>query len=372
MSSPPDARVGVGAEADDAAPTPTPFPVRVDIRSVTLTGLFVLAVFYTLYFTRAFLVPLIVGLLLSFLFNPLVRRLRRAHIPPSLSAAAILLAVVATVGGTLYGLSGPAATWIAQTPQALTTVEVRLRTLMKPLERFTRTAEHVEKMTDMGETQTPQVELKRESLAAAVFGGTQNFLGAALIVSVLLYFLLAAGDMFLTKMIKVLPRLSDKKRAVQIARETEDQISSYLVTVTVVNVVFGVVVGIVLKLQGMPNPVLWGVLAGVTNFIPYAGALLMAVILGLVALVHYPTTGQAALVPLVFLVLNFFEGNVITPRLIGERLALNPVVVFTGVLFWGWIWGVVGALMAVPILAAIKIVCDHIEGLSPIGEFLGD
>jgi predicted PurR-regulated permease PerM len=371
MSSTLDPNVGVDAEAD-AAPTPTQFPVRVDIRSVSLTGLCILAVFYTLYFARAFMVPLMVGLLLSFLFSPLVRRLRRARIPSGVSAAAILLAVVGTASAGLYGLSGPAVGWASQAPQAISRVEVRLRKLLQPLQRFNRTAQSVEEMTDMGQgSGTPQVELKRESLAAAVFGGTQNFLGSAMIVSVLLYFLLASGDMFLTKVIKVLPRLSDKKRAVQIARETEDQISTYLVTVTVVNVVFGVVVGIVLKLQGMPNPVLWGVLAGVTNFIPYMGALIMAAILGLVALLQFETTSQAMMVPLVFLVLNFFEGNVITPRLIGQRLALNPVVVFTSVLFWGWIWGIVGALMAVPIMAAIKIVCDHIEGLSPIGELLG-
>jgi predicted PurR-regulated permease PerM len=145
-----------------------------------------------------------------------------------------------------------------------------------------------------------------------------------------------------------------------------------MVTVTVVNIVFGVAVGIAVKLQGMPNPVLWGVLAGLTNFIPYLGALIMAAILGLVALLHFETTAQAAMVPLVFLALNFLEGYLVTPRLIGQRLALNPVVVFTSVLFWGWVWGVMGALMAVPITASIKIVCDHIEGLAPIGEFLGE
>jgi predicted PurR-regulated permease PerM len=366
-----DGTVGV-EPGDEPAPTPTPFPVRVDVRSIALTGIFVLGVFYTLYVARAFLIPLVVGMLLSFLFNPLVRKLKRARIPPALSAAGILLGVVVTFGAGLYGLSGPATTWIAQTPQALTTAEAKLRKLMQPLERFNRTAAHVEKMTDMGQGNTPQVELRRETLGEAVFGGTQNFLGSALIVSVLLYFLLAAGDMFLTKLIKVLPRLSDKKRAVQIARETEDQISAYLGTITAVNIVFGVMVGVVVKLQGMPNPVLWGVLAGITNFIPYMGALAMAVILGLVAIIHFDTTGQAMMVPLVFLILNFFEGNVVTPRLIGQRLALNPVVVFTSVLFWGWIWGIVGSLLAVPIMAALKIVCDHIEGLSPIGEFLGD
>ena len=366
-----DGKVGVES-GDEPAPTPTPFPVRVDVRSIALTGIFALGVFYTLYVARAFLVPLVVGMLLSFLFNPLVRRLKRARIPTSVSAAAILLTVVLTTAAGLYGLSGPASAWIAQAPQALGTAEVRLRKLMQPLERFNRTAAHVEKMTDMGESGTPQVELKRESLAEAVFGGTQNFLGSSVIVCVLLYFLLAAGDMFLTKVIKVLPRLSDKKRAVQIARETEDQISAYLMTVTVVNVAFGVIVGVVVKMLGMPNPVLWGVLAGITNFIPYVGALAMAVILGLVALIHYESGAQAAMVPVVFLVLNFLEGNVITPRLIGRRLALNPVVVFTSVLFWGWIWGIVGSLLAVPIMALLKIACDHIEGLSPIGEFLGE
>jgi predicted PurR-regulated permease PerM len=337
-----------------------------------LTGLFVLALFYTLYFARAFIVPLIVALLLSFLFGPLVRRLRRARVPPALSAAVVLCAVLGTAGGALYQLSGPAAAWMAQAPAALGQAETKVRKLMRPLRRVSETAQHVEKITDLGPATAVKVELQQQTTAQALFGGTQNFLGAVMVVSILLYFLLASGDFFLTKVIKALPRLSDKKRAVQIARETEDQISAYLVTVAVVNVVFGVVVGVAMKGLGLPNPVLWGVMAGLTNFVPYVGALAMAVILGLVALVHFDSTGQALLVPAVFLVLNFFEGNVITPRLIGRRLALNPVVVFSGVLFWGWIWGVMGALLAVPILAVVKIVCDHIQGLGAIGEFLAD
>jgi predicted PurR-regulated permease PerM len=191
MSVAADASVGVEVSGEEPAPAPTPLPVHLDIRSLALTGLFVLAAFYTLYVARAFLVPLVVALLLSFLFSPLVRRLRRARVPEWLSAAAILLVVVATTGGALYSLSGPAKSWVAQAPQALQTVEIRLHALVRPLEGLTRTAEHVEKMTDIAASDTPQVELKRESLAEAVFGGTQNVLGAAFVVSVRLYFLLA-------------------------------------------------------------------------------------------------------------------------------------------------------------------------------------
>jgi predicted PurR-regulated permease PerM len=169
----------------------------------------------------------------------------------------------------------------------------------------------------------------------------------------------------------VLPRLSDKKKAVQIARETQAQVSTYLLTTTLVNVAFGVIVGFAMYLLGMPNPVLWGVLAGVTNFVPYLGAVACTVILGAVALVHYDSVGQALVVPAVFQILNILEGNVITPMLIGRQLSLSPVVIFTAVLFWGWIWGIPGALLAIPITAVIKIACDHIEGLSALGEFLG-
>jgi predicted PurR-regulated permease PerM len=362
-----------GGEPGSAEPTPIPiaFPVRIDVRTLSLTGLFVLALFYTLYLARTFVVPLIVALLLSFLFGPLVRRLRRARIPPAVSAAVVLCTLLGMAGGALYRLSGPAASWVAQAPEALSQAETKIRRLMRPLRRVSETADHVEKITDIGAASAVKVELQQETMAQALFGGTQNLLGAVMVVSILLYFLLASGDFFLTKVIKALPRLSDKKRAVQIARETEDQISAYLVTMAVVNVAFGVVIGVAMKLLGLPNAVLWGVLAGLTNFVPYVGALAMAVTLGLAALVHFEGTAQALLVPLVFLVLNFFEGNVITPRLIGQRLSLNPVMVFTGVLFWGWLWGVMGALLAVPLLAVVKIICDHVEGLGAIGELLG-
>lgn len=353
-------------------PDPVPFPAAIDGRSVSLAGLFVLALLYTSYVARVFVVPLILALLLEMLFSPLVRRLRRLRVPPALSAAVIVALLVGVVGGGVYSLSAPATEWVARAPQSLERLEAKARILRRPLERFTRTAARVEELAAVdGADKTLEVRVKNGSLTGVLFGETQDILGSALVVVVLLYFLLASDDLFLAKVLRTLPRLQDKKRAVQIARETEDHVSRYLVATTLVNIAFGLVVAGALALMGLPNPLLWGVIAGVTNFVPYLGAVATAVVIGLAALLQFDDTGYALLVPAVFLVLNALEGYVLTPMLVGRRLMLNPVVVFVGVLFWGWIWGIAGAVMAVPLLATFKIFCDHIEGLAPVSELLG-
>src|SRR5262245_11882857 len=352
-------------------PKPVPFPVPVDIRSVSLTGLFVLAVLYTLYFARPFLIPIVFALLLSHLLSPLVRGLRRAGLPDSVGAALVLAAFLGAVGFTAYRLSGPASQWVMSAPQSLPKIRAKLATIIRPMQRVSQTAEQVAEVTDLDGHKTLQVEVKDESITEAIFGGTQELVSTTLMVILLLLLLLGSGDLFLGKVIKVLPRLSDKKKAVQIARDTQAQISSYLVPSTLVNVAFGVVVGGALGLLGMPNPVLWGVVAGVTNFVPILGAVACTAILAAVALVHFDGVGRALLVPAVFQALNILEGYYFTPRLVGRQLSLNPVVAFTAVLCWGWIWGIAGALLAIPVTATVKIACDRIEGLSPLGEFLG-
>jgi predicted PurR-regulated permease PerM len=191
------------------------------------------------------------------------------------------------------------------------------------------------------------------------------------VVIVLLYFLLASGDLFLRKLIKVLPTFKDKKRAVEIAREVESNISTYLFTVTLINAGVGVAVGVGVWLLKMPNPVLWGVIACVLSYIPYLGALVGVGILGLAALLVFDDLGHALAVPAVYLAVSFVEGNFITPLVLGRRLTLNPVVIFVGILFWFFLWGIPGALLAVPTLAVFKIVCDHVDTLAPVGEFFG-
>ena len=193
----------------------------------------------------------------------------------------------------------------------------------------------------------------------------------ALETLILLYFLLAAGDLFLQKLIKVLPLLRDKKKAVAIARETEASISTYLFTVAVVNIGLGVAVTIVMLLLKMPNAVLWGSLAALAEFVPYIGATVMLGLLAMAGLVAFPDLGHALMVPGAYMAVNLVQANFVSPTVLGRRLTLNPVAILVGLVFWWWIWGVGGAFIAVPLLATFKIFCDHIESLAPIGEFLG-
>ena len=216
-----------------------------------------------------------------------------------------------------------------------------------------------------------QVEIKGPGLTKQLFGGTAAFLGSMTVILFLTYFLLAVGDLFLQKLVAVLPQFRDKRTAVSIARETEAQISVYLFTSTLINIGVGVVTGVAMWLVGMPNAVLWGVVAAVLNFVPYVGAVVNMVVLLLAAVVTFESTSRALLVPAVFLGINLIEGNLVTPMILGHRMRLNTVALFIGFVFFWYIWGIPGAILAVPIMAALKIVCDHIESLAPIGEFLG-
>jgi predicted PurR-regulated permease PerM len=344
---------------------------RVEIRSLAITGLFVLAALYTLYFARAFFLPIVLAVLLDFLLSPLIRGLKRARIPEPLGAAMVIIAVLGTAGAAIYGLSGPAREWVTQLPDSMREAENRLRTLRSPVEQVTKTAEQVEEATKMDEGSTTEVVVKGPSLTERLFGTTQTIVTTAIEVIILLYFLLAAGDLFLQKLIKVLPQLRDKKKAVAIARETESSISTYLVTVTLMNIGLGLVVAAAMFLLGMPNPLLWGAMAALAEFVPYLGATALVGLLTLAGLVTFDQVGHALLVPVTYLGVNVLQSQFLYPMVLGHRLTLNPVAILVGLVFWWWIWGIPGAFLAVPILATFKIFCDHIEALAPIGEFLG-
>jgi predicted PurR-regulated permease PerM len=344
---------------------------RIEVRSIAITGLFVLAVFYTLYFARAFFLPIVLAVLLDFLLSPIIRALKRFRVPEPLGAALLLLTLLGAVGVGVYSLAEPARAWVAKAPQSISRVQSRLSELRKPVEQVTRTAEQVEAATEVSKSGPQEVVLRGPRLSERLFGTTQSLLTGALETIILLYFLLAAGDLFLQKLIKVLPLLKDKKKAVAIARETEASISTYLFTVALVNVCLGIVVTLVMLLIGMPNAVLWGAMAALAEFIPYIGATAMLATLSMAGLVTFPALGHALLVPGAYLAVNLIQANFISPAVLGRRLTLNPVAILVGLVFWWWIWGVGGAFIAVPLLATFKIFCDHIESLAPIGEFLG-
>lgn len=344
---------------------------RPDPRTIALVGLFVLAVAYTLFFARSFLLPVAVAIFLDFLLSPVVRWLRKLRVVEPVGAALIIVVLLGTLGVTMYNLAPSAAAWIRRAPESLEQARAKFDAIRAPVAEMTRAAEEVEEAADVDADTTPQVEIKGPTLAGRIFGGTMSMFTFFTFVIFATYFLLAAGDLFLQKLIRVLPQFRDKKRAVSIAREIESQISRYMLTVTAINVGVGIATGVAMKLCGLPNPVLWGVVAGLLNFMPYLGAVLTVGIIALASIVSFDTLGQAAVPPLVFFGLNMLEGNLVTPMIVGNRLSLNTVALFIGMTFWWFVWGIPGALMAVPMMATIKIFCDHFEPLKPVGEFLG-
>jgi predicted PurR-regulated permease PerM len=351
-------------------------PPRLRVHSRTLTGLLVLALLYTFYFAKAVMIPIALALLLNLLLAPVVRGMKRyLRLPEALGAALVLLLGVALVGTTIYGLSGPAARWLDVLPYAMFQVRDKVEALRQPVQDVQEAAQRVENLAQgepkEGEEQPVQVAVQGPGLTGMFLGGAVSVVTGLVVMIALLYFLLASGDTLLRQAVSIAPRLSDKRRVVEIARETEDDISYYLLTISLINAGLGVAVGSSMYLLGMPNPILWGVLAGVFNFIPFLGAVVGIGVVALVALLTFDAVGQILLPPVTYLVLTSLEAQFVTPALLARRLTLNPVAVFLALIVWTWLWGVAGALLAVPLLATFKICCDHVEPLNPIGTMLG-
>lgn len=343
-----------------------------DIKSVALTGLFILAVFYTMYFMRAMLLPLVLALLLSYLLAPLVRALGRIRIGPPFGAALVLLSLIGLLVYGISFLSEPAAGWLEKAPYSLQQLQQKLLPLKKPIEKVAQATGEIDKLTSPEQPQekTQTVVVKRSAFAELFFTQGPEFVASTVVMFILLYFLLAYDGVFLTKIIRITPRLGDKKRAVSIMREIEAQISRYLLTITLINIGLGFAVGTTVHFLGLQNPIMWGVMVALLNFIPYLGALTGIICMTLGAVLSYDSLGYAMIFPASYLIIAILEGNFITPWVLGRSLTLNPVLILIALAFWGWMWGISGMILAVPILATFKIFCDHIEPMAPVSEFM--
>jgi len=345
----------------------------VDIRTVALTGIFLLFTLYSFYFARDFLLPVVLAFFLSALLAPLVRWLTRIHVPAMLGAGIVMAGVLTISVYVIYRLSEPAVQWIQKAPTSFDTLRRKFRDIIVPVEKARQTTAQIDKMTALTKPRdVPTVEIKKPGLDEFIFTGTQNFLIMCGVTIILLYFLLASGDLFLLKLVKVLPTLDNNRRAVEIYRQIERDISIYLWTITMVNTGLGIAVGATMYLLGMPNPALWGVLAAVLNYIPYLGAMTGIITVGLASALSFDEPLKITLAPAVYFLFSVLEGNFLMPMVVGRSLALNPVVIFIWLTFWGWVWGIVGAVLAVPLLAFLKIICDHFQSLSTLSEFLGN
>ncbi len=343
-----------------------------DVHSFALNGIFVLLVIYTLYFGRTVILPVVVSIFLSFLLRPLVRKLHNIGLPESVGAVIVLSVFLITLVFGVSRLVEPASNWMRKAPDHLQAIEGKISHLLRPAQKVSQAADRVDHMTaGTNDAAVQTVELKSPGLLDTVMLGTKSILGGIVITLGLLYFLLAAGDFFLRKWVEILPTMTEKKRAVAIDRELIETMSTYLTTITITNIVLGALTTMALSFLGMPNPVLWGALGGFLNYIPYLGALIGIVIIGLVAVLHFDSVGYALIAPAIYWGLTALESGLISPIFLGRQLTLNPVAIFGSLVFWGWLWGIPGTLLAVPILVALKIICDHTKPLVAIGKFLG-
>jgi len=342
-----------------------------DVRSIALTGLFVLAIFYTMYFMREILLPLVLALLLSYLLRPIVRAFARLHIPSAFGAAVVLLGMVAVVSYAISALTAPAVSWLEKAPYSMQTIQSKLLPLRQPMQNVAKASGEIEKLAT-ADNSPPKavVEVKQHPITDLLYVRGPGLIVSIVLLLILLYFLLAYDGLFLSKVIKLLPTLTDKKRAVCIANEIEANVSRYLLTATMINIGLGLAVGATAGFLGLRNPVMWGVMVALLNFVPFLGALTGIICMTLGAIMSFNSVGYALIFPAMYLVFAILEGNFITPLVMGRSLTLNPVMVLLSLTFWGWMWGAPGVILGVPILAAFKIFCAHIEPIEPIAEFL--
>lgn len=344
----------------------------VTVRSAMLTGIFILLVMYTLYAAATLFAPLVVAFLTSLIFTPLVRALRPLRIPPPVSAAAVVLLVFSIVVSALYGLSEPAMEWLDKAPRDLRQLELEFRELAAPMEKLRQAQEQFELITAGNQSGGGQNKADVPwSPVDWMLSGTWSALYGIAISFILLYFMLASGDTFLRKLVRVIPQFENKRAAVETVREIQNSIAVYLGTITIINLCLAAAASLVLYLLDVPNPILFGVMVGLFNYAPYIGPVASLVVITLVSVLEFNGLYEALLPAALILGLNVLEGQFITPTIAGHRLALSPVMVFLSILLWGWMWGVVGILIAVPLLVCIKLVCDNIESLSLVSEFMG-
>jgi predicted PurR-regulated permease PerM len=343
-----------------------------DVRSFMLTGLFVLAVIAAIYVAKPILVPMVLAILAAIMLGPLVRWLRwSVHLPSPVGAALVLLVVVGGIGASAYFLSTPATAWLGDMPSEMREMERKFHGLRMRVEGLREASEQVEAITKAPEDDAVEVRVTKATITPFLLGQTWYIAANAFLTIGLLYFLLAADDMFLVKLVRVIPKLKDKKLAVEVVHHVQHDVALYFLTITLINAGLGVAVGTAMWLLGVPNALLWGIAAAILNFIPFGGAIVGVLAVAVVAAANFEHVGYILLVPAVYYTLTTIEGSFITPMILGKRLVLNPVVIFLSIMLWGWMWGIPGIFLAVPIMSAIKITCDNIEPLRVVGEFLG-
>ena len=337
-------------------------------RSVNvLTLIFVLAICY---FAKDLLLPIMLGALIALTLSPLSRGLARIGVPHWASAIGLIGITAITIGAIIYFASGTVSDWMSSARDMGAELQAKLSSLFRQLETVKQASEDVANIAG-ADPAVQEVVIKQPTLISSAMDAVSSF-GATLAVAlVLASFLLASGDIFYTKLVQSFQTMSGKKRALSMVYDIERRVSRYLLTIALINAGLGVCVWLLLTAIGMPYAYIWGVVAFLLNFLPYIGALTGVAMVAALSIVTFDDMYYALLAPLSYLLLTTLEGNFFTPMILGRRLELNSVAVFLTVVLWGWLWGIPGALIAVPFLVVFKVVSDNIDSMHVMGNFLG-
>ncbi|MDI1268674.1 MAG: AI-2E family transporter [Polaromonas sp.] len=380
--------------AAPAEPAVTTFPepdrlllhMPVDIRNMSLMVLAGLAILFVLHWAKAVFIPVMLGVLFSYALSPVVNWLELKRVPRWLSSAVLLLAIFGAIGSTTWSLRDNAAQLVESLPVAAqkfrNATKVKTGQSDSTLDTVQKAASQIEQATQDGAKPGNTRGAMRVVVERASFNvkdylwtgtiGLITLIGQAVAVIFLTYFLLLSGDSFRRKLLKLAgPSLSKKKVTLQALHEITGQIQRYLQVQLLTSALVGVLTWLALLAIGLENAAVWGIAAFVLNFVPYVGSLITAAATALVGFLQFGTLNMALVVGGASLVIHTIVGNLITPWLTSRASRLSPVAVFVGLLAWGWLWGVWGLLLGVPILMMVKSVCDRVDDLKPLGEFLG-
>jgi predicted PurR-regulated permease PerM len=364
------APVDQDAEVVQPAEVPEGMPLPSDPKVVFLGGLFLLALLAMAYVASEIVLPLAFAIILNLLLQPALRMLEQLHVPRILAALLLILALFGTIVGLGTAISGPAGTWAAKLPEGIPRLQERLSFMRAPINTLQRFLQQVENFGGTGPSPNAAASVRGSTLLTTLFTGTRNFASGFFTTVLFLFFLLVSGDIFLHRLVEILPRFSGKRQAVEISQQVESDISAYLVTITIMNVAVGVAMALAMWLTGVGDPILWGTVAFLLNYVPILGTALGVLIFLLAGLLTIDTLWLALLPAGLYLGLHLIEGQTVTPMLLARRFTLNPVLVIISLVFWFWMWGIPGAILSVPMLAIAKIICDRVRPLAAFGHFL--
>lgn len=378
----------VNSTALNPAPKRARIRVPFDARTMALCVLTVLALIYTLHWARAVFIPVLLGLMLSYALTPVVNRLERWRIPRALGAGVLLFAIIGGAGWSLYSLRDDAAVLVEALPEAAQKLRLALReprpsppgtmdNVQKAATELQRAAEEnaaAPAPAPPGVTRVV-IEKPRFNVRDFLWTGTlglASIVGQTAVVILLTFFMLVSGDSFRRKLVKLAgPGRSGKRIAVEAMHEIDTLIQNYLLVQVVASAIVGGLTWLAFAWIGLEQAAVWGVLAGVTNLIPYLGGLVLGVASMLVGYMQFGSIEMALLVGAASFAIHGIIGNLLSPWMTGRAARMSPVTVFIAVIAWGWLWGVWGLLLGVPILLAVKAVCDRVEELRPVGRLLG-